>query len=689
MVTKSVKEKQGKRNIQKDLHGQNKKVKVEEQSESDEYLSQEAPSEDGSMDELSEEDNGIDQGNESEVDELDDLEDTEKEGISQEQDSEEEDDLEAPKDGKKSALKENLKSSKELHEEQRKLLGERKRHRKAGYEIQRIKVLWEKLRNKKQGLPKSARDHLCDEIWSLCKDIIFDLVMKHDASRVVQTLVKYCSRERRDVIVQSLKGQYYRLATSSYGKYLLVKLLHYGSKESRSLIIDELHGSYRKLMKHKEGAYVVEDIYVLYASAEKKKQIIREFWGSEYAIFKESGKDKSVTQVIRELSEKKRLIMKNLYGTIAASIEKGSSGFQILHAAMQSYTAILKDDIDRNDSEIREFIELLSEQVAELVHTPEGSDVACSLVALANAKERKVIIRSIKSFLKELEMNEYGYIVLTSLLMTVDDTVLLQKSLISSLVTSETITELVCNKYSRRPLLYIISGLDGKFFNPATRGQLLEYEKIAYAKTSKKGQEQRRSELLMNSLPLFYESIVATTKADNDDKRFNEILLSNIASQFLSTLILTKTDNQEINNKFRKQILDAIFNLAVKGDVLEDHHLINKVPFTSRLLKSLIQGNDFRFNPQSKKVEKIPDNSDSIPGTGSDFALKIVDEIFKNDQLNAWVQQQGAFVLVSCLEVLELTDSKRFNKLRNALKSIREEFPEGNKGAEILLDHIK
>ena len=45
---------------------------------------------------------------------------------------------------------------------------------------------------------------------------------------------------------------------------------------------------------------------------------------------------------------------------------------------------------------------LLGEQFAELVHTQEGSDVACNLIALANAKERKVIIRGLKTHTNEL-----------------------------------------------------------------------------------------------------------------------------------------------------------------------------------------------------------------------------------------------------------------------------------------------
>ena len=80
--------------------------------------------------------------------------------------------------------------------------------RKSGVEVQKIKNLWEKLRVTKPTPPKAKRDELCDEIWDLAKDVINDLVLKHDASRVVQTLVKYSNKERRDIIVSSLKGTF-------------------------------------------------------------------------------------------------------------------------------------------------------------------------------------------------------------------------------------------------------------------------------------------------------------------------------------------------------------------------------------------------------------------------------------------------------------------------------------------------
>lgn len=619
-----------------------------------------------------------------EEDELDELDDLDNENDSHEQDKEvqdesEDEDVDKPVDP-------NKKSSKEQHQEQREILAKRKLQRKAGIEVQKIKNLWEKLRVTKPAPTKQIRDKLCDEIWELSRDVLLDLVMKHDASRVVQTLIKYSSKTRRDQIVVALKGNYYQLATSSYGKYLLIKLLHYGSKESRTLIIDELHGKLRKLMRHKEGAYVVEDLYVLYSTAEQKHQMIREFWGSEYAVFKDSGKGKNVVEITHESSEKKQLIMTNLFGTISASVDKGSTGFQILHAAMKEYVSILIDDIEANDKQIRDFIEILQEQFAELVHTQEGSDVASTLIALANAKERKLIIKSLKPHNTKLISNEYGNIVLITLYMTVDDTVLLHKSFNQDLFTENDIPEIIKAKFSRRPLLYLLNGLDGKYFSPLIRKDLKSYEELAYKKTTKKPQEQRKQELLSKALPLIYKGVLSTTAASHPEGSFASLLSVNIASQFISELILTPTDVEEVNNELRPQLLSAIFDVTIKGDILEDFHIINKAPFASRALKSLIQGNEFRFNLETKQLE--PTNEDKIPGVGTEFAIQIAEQIIGTHKLLDWANSQGSFVIVALYEVLKLSDAKVFKILHKELKKNKSELDADNKGSQLLLKFL-
>lgn len=587
-------------------------------------------------------------------------------------------------DGDKAAADPNKKSSSEQHAEQKKLLAERKLKRKAGVEVERIKSLWEKLRVKKPAPPKQYKERLCNEIWELSKDVIYDLVLKHDASRVVQTLVKHTTDERRTLIVKALKGNYYKLATSSYGKYLLVKLLHYGSKESRELIVDELHGKLRKLMRHKEGAYVVEDLYVLYSTPQQRQQMAREFWGSEYAVFKDTGKDKTILDIVNESAEKRQLIMANLSGTIAASVSKGSTGFQILHTAMKDYTTVLTQDIEKNDSQIREFIELLAEQFAELVHTQDGSHVASTLIALANAKERKTIIRSLKSHAKELIKNEYGNSVLITVFMTVDDTVLVHKSFAAELFTPELMPSLIQDKFSRRPPLYLLKGLTGKYFSPKNQKEFANYEALAYQKTSKKPQAQRHAELSERALPLIYKAILSTTSSDSE-VMFSQLLSVNIAAQFITELCLLPTESKEINEELRPQLVNAIFDVTFALDILEDFHLLNKTPFFSRTLQALIRGNEYKWNNDAKKLEVLEDSK--IASVGSEFAYKVGDTILQNKVLENWTNGQAAYVLLAAHDVLCLLDPKKAKELNKALKKMKKEIAldPDNKGGQALL----
>ncbi|KAH3680848.1 hypothetical protein WICPIJ_008061 [Wickerhamomyces pijperi] len=556
----------------------------------------------------------------------------------------------ADADGKKKE------TSKEQHAEQKRVLQERKLQRRSGTEIQHIKSLWERVRVKNPPVPKEIRDKLCDEIWKHSKDVLKDLVMKHDASRVVQTLVKFSSKERRNAIVESLKSNYYELATSSYGKYLLVKLLHYGSKESKELILGELHGKLRKLMRHKEGAYVVEDLFTLYSTAAQKKQMIREFWGSEYAVFKDSGKGQTIVEVCAESADKRQVISRNLFGTIKASVEKGSTGFQILHAAMREYVQIINAD------ETREFIDLLHEQFAELIHTPEGCDVACTLIAKATAKERRLIVRSLKEHIIKLLKNEHGNIVAITLFLTVDDTVSLAKSFGNDV--NEQFIGIVIDKYSRRPFLYLLNGLDPRYFSPSIIKDLNRYIELS-KETSKKSLELRRTELLEKFSPVFYKNITENSSV---------ILQENVGSQFISE-VLMNTDLKD--EEKRAEMIDAILEV-IKSD---DGALMEK-PFTVRLLRSLIQGG--KWDNTEKKLVKL-----EIPALGESFSTKFYETVIGGDseKLAQWIENSNtSFIIVALYESFGDKKNKFFKDLKAVKKTVKESAKDTeNKGAQLLL----
>lgn len=600
----------------------------------------------------------------SDDDELDDIVSSDDEADEEKpeiNDDGEDEDREIGEAGKKTESSGN-------HTEQRKLLKERKIQRKAGIEVQHIKSLWERLRVKTPPVPKPVREKLSNEIWALSKDCISDLVMKHDASRVVQTLIKYSSKERREQIVESLKGKHYLLATSAYGKYLLVKLLHYGSRDSRQLIINELHGSLRKLMRHREGAYVVEDLFVLYATHDQRQQMIKEFWGSEYGVFRETHKDLTIESVCESSVEKRNIIARNLVGTITATVEKGSTGFQILHAAMREYVKIA------NEKEISEFIDLLHEQFAELVHTPEGADVACTLIAKANAKERKLIIKTLKNHADKLIMNEHGNLVFITALLCVDDTVLMFKSFGPAI--KEDLQDFIIDKYGRRPWLYILLGLEGRYFNPLVKKDLNRYIGMSEA-TSKKPAVQRRKELLNKFAPMYLSTV---------SKNYSDILEENLGSQFISEVLLSDELYEQLGENETEKfqgIIDSIVT-TFKGDISEADHPIHR-PFSTRLLKALIQGG--RWNNKERKVEPL----EKVEGLGITFSKRFYEDIIDSSNLLEWINNQdSSFTIVALYESLNgKTEGKQFMKDLTAVKKDIDSSNENNKGAQLLLKLLK
>lgn len=644
----SIQKKGSKRNAEAVAEKSNKKIKKnEELSESD--SSSDSESSDNA--ESSEDE-----------DELDHISSSDDENDDEDNDDNEDKFEEKGEDG---YVDPDKKTSKEQHEEQRKLLKERKNKRKSGIEVERIKKLWEKLRVKNPPMPKEIRNKLSNETWELCQGVLGDLVLKHDASRVVQTLVKYSSKERRDEICKELKPYYYKLATSAYGKYLLIKLLHYGSKESRALIIKGLHGKLRKLMRHREGAYVVEDLYVLYSTAKQRHEMIKEFWGSQFAYFSDENDTRSIVEVCEESTEKKKLISGNLFGTIKASIEKGSIGFQILHAAMKEFVQIFEGQ------EVRDFIDLITEQFAELVHTPEGCEVACVVLAKATAKEKKGLLRSLREHAEALATNEHGQMVLQIIFMTVDDIVLIQKTFLSTF--ENKIDILLINKFSRRPFIYLLNGLDKSYFSPIVLKDINKYIELS-KETSKKPEAERRGQLLKVFLPLFYKSLL--------DKPY-EILNENVGAQFIQEL-LYNNEFPEVSNELRLKAIDVIID-CVRGDLTKEDHLINKA-YTSRLLKSLIQGG--KWNKETKKIDEIPDIN-----LGLEFAKKFVEEIFDSgkdeDVLVSWItNKESSFVLVSlCDKFKEFPKDKtsiEFMKQLKKQKKLIKKQEENNKGAKLL-----
>ena len=90
-----------------------------------------------------------------------------------------------------------------------------------------------------------------------------------------------------------------------------------------------------------------------------------------------------------------------------------------------------------------------------MVHTREGAEVSCRAIAAGTAKDRKKIVKAVKSHVHRLVTDEWGHTVLMTLLSMTDDTALLKKTLGPELV--EIIPELISHKHGRRVLLQLLA----------------------------------------------------------------------------------------------------------------------------------------------------------------------------------------------------------------------------------------
>lgn len=407
--------------------------------------------------------------------------------------------------------------------EQKRLAAERKQAKPMGDIIHRSKRIWEQLRRKQS--TQEERKKLIDELQSLVRGRIKDLVFKHDASRIVQTALKYGTKAVRQEIAEGLKGTYVELSQSSYGKYLVAKVMHYGTEETRQMVSQEFVGHAKKLIKHREASFVVEDIFREYGSKAQKAQLLREFYGVEFAIFTSDNKDKddgSLSSILEKHPEKRTVIMKNLLDILTAVVSKGALFFSIVHRAMLEFIS----NTTSGTTEATEFLELIKEHVGEIGFTKDGAQVVMRCLALGTAKDRKVMTKSLKPVADQLSAHEAGHLILLTAFDVVDDTVLVSKTLFPELQTN--LLDLAIHNFGRIPLLYPFTGRTKRLLPPASIKILEQMDELKKV-TSKKDDDVRRKELRAQMSPIALKGIV---------EHGETLVLSSFGCTFITEVLL-------------------------------------------------------------------------------------------------------------------------------------------------------
>ncbi|KAI7820744.1 armadillo-type protein [Kickxella alabastrina] len=343
--------------------------------------------------------------------------------------------------------------------------------------------LWEQLR--RGDLEADDRKKKMVEMMDLVRGQIKDITFKHDMSRIVQTCLKYGSDAQRDEIAAELEDAYTELSRSLYGRHILMRILKYSSR-FRSAVIRAFYGNVRKLVKHKDAAAVLEECYAVYANAGQRWQLVAEFYGNEFAVFKDTDDVRSVDDILTKAPQKKDTVVNALKTAIVPLLQKGTVQHSIVHRALLDYLRFA-DAAGR-----QEMIETMRELVVEVLHTREGAHAAMLCLLHGTAKDRKLIAKSLKPYLQRIACEEHGHAVLIGMLDCMDDTVYLGKSLLPDLCALA--PELLADQYGRRVLLYVLAGRNSHYVGLDAMHVLRDGDAVR-AETSKKDPTTRRREL--------------------------------------------------------------------------------------------------------------------------------------------------------------------------------------------------
>lgn len=548
-------------------------------------------------------------------------------------------------------------SSKESHAKQKIAAQERKAAKPNADSIARSKKIWERLRRKSH-VPLAERKVLITELFEIISGRVKEFVLKHDSVRVIQTALKYANIDQRKMIARELKGEYKGLAESRYAKFLIGKLLVHGDEEIRDMVVAEFSGHVRQMIKHPEAAWILDDVYRGIATPMQKASLLREWYGAEFAIFKNGGGKVSPSAdlrcILQEHPEKRKPIMRSLFELINGLIQKKSTGFTILHDAMLQYYMNLQPE----NPEAIELLELIKgdeegDFLKNLAFTKSGAHIVCLALAHGNAKDRKQILKVYKSLMQTLAADPYGHQILLAAYDVIDDTKLTSKSIFPELTGNDSpqsgnephpLLGSVTHLNARIPLLYPFCGSSKALVTSEDLELLDEIHKLR-TKTSKKDPAIRRKELLTALSPPLFSFITSNVET---------LVQTSFGCQFITEVLLGGVGD-------RDPALQAIASLvhSTTDEVKTSLH----TPAAGRMLKSLVLGG--HFNPASKTIDLI------------DPPLCFHNILYQNikDEILTWATGSNSFV------VLGLVEAKGFADVDNLKEALKKQMKELLKAA--------
>ncbi|KAJ8287084.1 hypothetical protein GJAV_G00047480 [Gymnothorax javanicus] len=518
--------------------------------------------------------------------------------------------------------------------------------RKERYQIViRAKQVWEMVRRK--DCKKEQRIKLMNELQELVHGKIKAIAFAHDSTRVLQCFIQFGDEKQRQEVFDELKDHIVELSKSKYARNIVKKFLMYGSKQQVAEVMKAFKGQVRQMLRHSEASSVVEYAYNDKAILSQRLMLTEELYGNTFQVFK-SAVCPTLDKVLESNPEKQSSIMEEMKQILTPMAQKEAV---IKHSLV--HKVFLDFFLFALPKQRSEMIESIREAVVYMAHTHDGARVAMHCLWHGTPKDRKVIIKTMKTYISKFAMGEYAHLVLLAAFDCIDDTKLVKQAVISEIVAS--LSEVISNKYGKKVLLYLLSPRDPAHILPEIIQVLQKGDGNAH---SKKDVAVRRRELLEAVSPPLLEHLCEHAHSMVMDKA-SSVIVSDILGAAMGDL---------------RPAMQAVADLAaedfVPGGVKGQLHMAEH-PAGHLVLKWLIE--------QDAKMEEAQ-REERFSG--------ILLERVGLDKLKNWVfVNRGAIVLCS---LLQNADEGVAEQVRTALRFMVPELKEieNSKGVEALLEKL-
>ncbi|NWH73713.1 PUM3 protein, partial [Piaya cayana] len=289
--------------------------------------------------------------------------------------------------------------------------------------ILKSKQIWESVRRKK--CEKETREKLMNELQKLLHGKIKSLAFAHDSTRVIQCLIQYGSEKQRQEIFEELKESLVEMSKSKYSRNIVKKFLMYGTKPQVAEIIRSFKGHVKKMLRHAEASAVVEYAYNDKAILEQRNMLTEELYGNAFQVYK-TPVAPTLDKVLEAHPEKREAILDEMRQILTPMAQKESViKHSLVHKVFLDFFTFA---LPKQRSEM---IEAIRESVIYLAHTHDGARVAMHCLWHGTPKDRKVIVKTMKTYIEKMATGEFSHLVLLAAFDCIDDTKLVKQLIIS------------------------------------------------------------------------------------------------------------------------------------------------------------------------------------------------------------------------------------------------------------------